>query len=139
MSDRYCLPVSIIAGNSKGAGMNKPINLGFASLLFVLAIWTLLSPGQSLWALLYALAGGMAAMGAYRRYVLPYIMMVVTLCLLWIGWLSPEVASWLDSGGLSQIFHPQGHAARGLVMLALILTLATYYLYCWRYSAPKKS
>ena len=27
----------------------------------------------------------------------------------------------------------------GLVMLALILTLATYYLYCWRYSAPKKS
>jgi hypothetical protein len=24
-------------------------------------------------------------------------------------------------------------------MLALILTLSTYYLYCWRYSAPKKS
>ena len=121
-----------------GVGMNKPINLGLASLLFVLAIWTMFSPGQSVWALLYALAGAMAAMAAYRRYILPYILMVVTLCLLWIGWLSPEVASWLDAGGLSHVFLPQGHAARGLVMLAVILTQATYYLYCWRYSVPAK-
>jgi hypothetical protein len=80
----------------------------------------------------------MAVMAAYRRYILPYILMVVTLCLLWIGWLSPEVAAWLEAGGLSQVFLPQGHAARGLVMLAVILTQATYYLYCWRYSVPAK-
>jgi hypothetical protein len=118
--------------------MNKPINLGLAALLCVLAIWTLLSPGQMVWSVLYGLAAGMAVMAAFRRYVLGYIIMVVTLCLLWIGWLSPEVAAWLDSGGLANVFHPQGHAARGMVMLVVILTQATYYLYCWRYSAPAK-
>ena len=118
--------------------MNKPINLALASLLFVLAIWTMFSTGQSIWALLYALAGGMAVMAAYRRYMLPYILMVVTLCLLWLGWVSPEVAALMDAGGLSHVFLPQGQAARRLVMLAVILTQATYYLYCWRYSAPAK-
>jgi hypothetical protein len=119
--------------------MNKAVNLVLAGLFLVLAGWQLLGGGQGIWVLIYALAAASTALAAFDRYIMPLVLVVVTVCLLWLGWYTPEVAAWLSTGDLGQLFDTHaGRAARGFLMLMFILIVATYQLYRWRYGASTR-
>lgn len=119
--------------------MNKTVNLVLAGLFVALGGWQMISGGQGIWVLIYLLTAAMCALAAFDRYVMPLILLVVTVCLLWLGWYTPEVAAWLSAGNLGQLFDANaGRAARGFLMLMLILVIATHQLYRWRYAAPSR-